>query len=117
MTYDPAAIMTTAWDMARRERNWSSVEDWTQKGLHYGRKRPTTSAERRVLFASCLRRAWAAAHYRVAAQRRFAAEQTPEGRALVAQIEGMENRDHLTFADFQHMDALRHQIDMLAGIA
>lgn len=117
MTYDCAAIMKDAWTKARRERGWSTTEDWTQTGPAYGRKRPTTPAERRALFAECLRRAWAGARFRAAAQRRFLAAQTPAGRAIAAEIDATLNRDGLRWADFRRMDALRQQIDALAGAA
>lgn len=116
MTYDRAAIMKAAWALARRERGWTEAHDWTP-GPRYGTRRPVTPAERRVLFAECLRRAWAGARFRIAAQRRFLAAQTAEGRALHAEIDAIENRDGLRWADLRRLDTLRHQIEALAGPA
>ncbi|WP_134682442.1 hypothetical protein [Paracoccus ravus] len=60
MTYDRAAIFRIAWAAAKSRPAYHRAQDWTP-GPNYGRSRPVTAAERRAIFAACLRQQWACA--------------------------------------------------------
>lgn len=70
MTYDRATIFRRAWSAAKARPEYRHAQDWTP-GPGYGRSRPVTAAERRAIFAACLRDQWACA--RSAVKQRLAA--------------------------------------------
>ena len=119
MTYDRAAILRNAWAWARREAGWTVAYDWTP-GPTYGRQRAATAAERRAIFAECLRRAWATAKaqaaYRIACAARFARPAAIMEREIAA-LDGANRwtpadyarrvtRDKLAVAAARHSDAI-----------
>jgi len=60
ITYDRATIFRTAWKAAKARPEYQRAQNWTP-GPDYGRPRPVTAAERRAIFAECLRQQWACA--------------------------------------------------------
>ena len=109
MTYDRAAILRTAWAWARREAGWSVAYEWTP-GPSYGAQRKPTAAERRAIFAECLRRAWAAAKAKAAYRRSLAAVAPRPLAEIQREALALDGKNRWTPADYQTADRLRAEL-------
>ncbi|SHJ24561.1 hypothetical protein SAMN05444417_3301 [Wenxinia saemankumensis] len=94
LTVTPREVMQLAWSLARAERAFSFVQDWTP-GPTYGRQRRASLVEKRALFANALRRAWTQVKSLVARRRAAVAAETRTPAAIRAELEALENRDTL----------------------
>lgn len=110
MTYDRAAILRTAWAWARQEPGWSVAYDWTP-GPSYGAQRKPTVAERRAIFAECLRRAWGAAKAAAA----YAAKPARPKAAVLFDLTALDGKNRWTPADYAHRAAL--SLELRAAVA
>ena len=118
MTYDRAAILRTAWAAAKARREYHHAQDWTP-GPGYGRSRPVTGAERRAIFAACLRDQWACARS-VMRQRRaaLAAFSNPRPVAeLQSLLFAVDCADFHRAREASAIVALRHELDAARALA
>ena len=112
MTYDRATILRTAWAAAKARREYHHAQDWTP-GPGYGRSRPVTGAERRAIFAACLRDQWACARA-VMKHRRSALAAFPKPRPveeLQTLLFALDCADFHRSRELSTIAALRHELD------
>lgn len=115
MGIDRAAILRCAWAWAKSDDAFRWVYDWTP-GNNYGRRRATTAAERRAVFAKHLRAAWAdhkATAARAAAPSIFSAVPTAMLRAEVVALENCDAR--LGWARQERISTLRRVLAQRAA--
>ena len=109
MTYDRAAIFRTAWRWARQEQGWNAAYDWTP-GPTYGAQRDPTAAERRAIFAACLRRAWAAAKADAAYRRAMLDAFARPVAEVEHEIAALNGKNRWTVADYAQRDRLAAEL-------
>lgn len=118
MTYDRATIFGTAWKAAKARPAYHRAQDWTP-GPNYGRPRPVSAAERRAIFAECLRDQWACAKSVMKhCQAALAAFPAPRP---VAELEGLlfalDCTDFLRCRELSAVAALRKELDAARVLA
>lgn len=114
MGIDRAVILRRAWAWAKADAAYSWVTDWTP-GATYGRRRATTAAERRAVFAKHLRAAWAD-HKATAAHAALVTFSTVPTEQLRAEVVALENCDsRMGWAGQERLSTLRRELAQRAA--